>query len=237
MRYCEPTCEPDFQTLNVSGWEWRTDLPRDQWLLDLAYFVARNSVCREGGMGCIVVSPVTDEDPRILVKAINTSFQNAMRSDTHAEANAICWCARHGVSMAGTTMYITRMPCKPCFQLLASAGVRRVVAPEEKNVLYYQQLVKSASTMNVELCPIPDTPERQQRRDTLAAAHRDSNAIALLRERRKRGRQPDSEARSAALSKKSNIAPEVPETLASDAAAADTESKQVVDGSLKTAEL
>jgi dCMP deaminase len=45
----------------------------------------------------------------------------------HAEANAVAYAARHGVSVEGCEAYVTMSPCVPCAQLLINAGVVRVV--------------------------------------------------------------------------------------------------------------
>ena len=41
----------------------------------------------------------------------------------HAEANAIAWAARAGVSTVGATMYCTHAPCYACAKLMVSAGI------------------------------------------------------------------------------------------------------------------
>ena len=45
----------------------------------------------------------------------------------HAEQNALLQAARHGVSVDGTTAYVTNMPCLYCAKSLIIAGVKRVV--------------------------------------------------------------------------------------------------------------
>jgi dCMP deaminase len=45
----------------------------------------------------------------------------------HAEANAVAYAARHGVSVEGCDAFVTMSPCGPCAQLLINAGVVRVV--------------------------------------------------------------------------------------------------------------
>lgn len=45
----------------------------------------------------------------------------------HAEANAIAYCARDGISVLGATIYSTLSPCYPCSQLILAAGLVRVV--------------------------------------------------------------------------------------------------------------
>jgi len=45
----------------------------------------------------------------------------------HAEANAIAQAARHGARTDGATIYVTHLPCWPCFKLIVNAGIKRVV--------------------------------------------------------------------------------------------------------------
>jgi len=45
----------------------------------------------------------------------------------HAEANAITHAAKEGISLYGTTIYITKSPCKECSKLIAQSGIKRVV--------------------------------------------------------------------------------------------------------------
>lgn len=44
----------------------------------------------------------------------------------HAEANAIAFAAKHGISLNGSTLYTTLSPCLRCAQLLVNVGVRAV---------------------------------------------------------------------------------------------------------------
>lgn len=45
----------------------------------------------------------------------------------HAEANAIAYAARHGVSVQDATIYTTLSPCYECSKLIIAAGLVRVV--------------------------------------------------------------------------------------------------------------
>ena len=45
----------------------------------------------------------------------------------HAEQNAICQAAYHGIRTAGATMYVTLSPCLTCCKLIINAGIREVV--------------------------------------------------------------------------------------------------------------
>lgn len=59
------------------------------------------------------------------VRPIQSS--GACRVAIHAETNAIAYAARHGVAVAGATMYVTMSPCYPCAQLMIAAGLHRVL--------------------------------------------------------------------------------------------------------------
>lgn len=47
----------------------------------------------------------------------------------HAEANAIIDATRKGVTLEGTTAYITRHPCSLCASMLIQAGVKKIICP------------------------------------------------------------------------------------------------------------
>jgi dCMP deaminase len=49
----------------------------------------------------------------------------------HAEQNIITYCAKNGIPMDDTTIYITLSPCKTCAKLMASSGIKRVVYGEQ----------------------------------------------------------------------------------------------------------
>jgi dCMP deaminase len=48
-------------------------------------------------------------------------------TSVHAETNAIVFAAKHGVSIAGATLYTTLTPCVPCALLILNSGITRVV--------------------------------------------------------------------------------------------------------------
>lgn len=49
------------------------------------------------------------------------------RNATHAEANALAFAAREGISTAGGMLYVSVSPCEVCSHLLIAAGIKRVV--------------------------------------------------------------------------------------------------------------
>ena len=49
---------------------------------------------------------------------------NHEQSTVHAEQNAICDCAKRGVSCNECTVYITHYPCIICTRLLLASGIK-----------------------------------------------------------------------------------------------------------------
>lgn len=49
----------------------------------------------------------------------------------HAELSCILKAAREGVSVVGATLYTTLSCCKPCSEMVAASGVKKVVYKEE----------------------------------------------------------------------------------------------------------
>ena len=58
-------------------------------------------------------------------------FNETSEFTLHAEANALMFCLRNGISVKGGTIYVTLSPCKECSKLIAQAGIKRVVYSEE----------------------------------------------------------------------------------------------------------
>lgn len=54
---------------------------------------------------------------------IRTANEQGCRRAVHAEANAIAWAARYGISVEGATLHCTHEPCLACAQLIVSSGI------------------------------------------------------------------------------------------------------------------
>jgi dCMP deaminase len=52
---------------------------------------------------------------------------NGCEKAVHAEANAIAYAARYGVTLDGTEMFVTHQPCLKCAELIINAGIMRVL--------------------------------------------------------------------------------------------------------------
>ena len=49
----------------------------------------------------------------------------------HAEANAILFAAKNGISTDGCTLYVTLSPCPECCKLIAQSGIKKVIYNKE----------------------------------------------------------------------------------------------------------
>lgn len=69
----------------------------------------------------------------------------------HAEINAICQAARHGIRLDGATCYTTTSPCWNCFKSLINSGIIQIYYRE-----FYQddRVVEAAKVLEVDLCKI-----------------------------------------------------------------------------------
>jgi len=104
----------------------------DEYLLSLAGVVATRSTCCRLSVGAVLA-----RDGRILSTGYNGApaglahctheLDRPCPDTVHAEANALVFAARHGVMVAGGTLYATHSPCLACSGLLLNGGVTRVV--------------------------------------------------------------------------------------------------------------
>ncbi len=118
----------------------------DEYFTDMMDTVATRATCDRGKSGCIIVkdkriictgyvgSPAGlahCDDVGHLMKQVTdddgTTRQHCMRT-IHAEQNAICQAAKHGISLEGSTLYCKMEPCRVCAMLIISCGIIKVVA-------------------------------------------------------------------------------------------------------------
>jgi dCMP deaminase len=107
----------------------------DDYFMATAVLMASRSACERLHVGCVLVSG--GEHPNRIVAAGYNGFlpgtphQSRVRdgheqATVHAEQNAIADAARRGVSVAGSTAYVSHFPCVNCAKILAAAGVQRI---------------------------------------------------------------------------------------------------------------
>eukprot|EP00403_Amphidinium_massartii_P034601 CAMPEP_0178441390 /NCGR_PEP_ID=MMETSP0689_2-20121128/37442_1 /TAXON_ID=160604 /ORGANISM="Amphidinium massartii, Strain CS-259" /LENGTH=204 /DNA_ID=CAMNT_0020064539 /DNA_START=25 /DNA_END=636 /DNA_ORIENTATION=- len=150
------------EDLSVCGWKPDEGLSGDENGLRLALLLARNSRCRNGSMGCAVVSP----QGIVIAGHINGALwdspsEKRPSSDIHAEVNAIGHCARRGVSTQGATVFITMPPCRRCFTVLAAAGVRRIVTRKQVPAADAKAFRCGAKNAAITFVVMEDTEDRR----------------------------------------------------------------------------
>eukprot|EP00316_Scyphosphaera_apsteinii_P012583 CAMPEP_0119303718 /NCGR_PEP_ID=MMETSP1333-20130426/5104_1 /TAXON_ID=418940 /ORGANISM="Scyphosphaera apsteinii, Strain RCC1455" /LENGTH=218 /DNA_ID=CAMNT_0007306459 /DNA_START=218 /DNA_END=874 /DNA_ORIENTATION=- len=189
------TKSPSFESLSRYGWQWCPDTTVDENFLDLAYLTARNSSCKDGHMGCVMVRGISlgaggdytnEMSYDIVLCTINSPLFGAYRSDCHAEANAVASCAARGVATSGLSCYITRSPCVACYKLLASAGIGRIIMPQP---MTSPDCEASAAALGIECRVVVDTEPRALWRERLGGANEDMDRVRELRAERKRLRK------------------------------------------------
>ena len=73
------------------------------------------------------------------------------RNATHAEANAIAFAARQGISTEGSELFVTVSPCDVCARLVIAAGIGAVYYAEAYRKDDGCQILQKASIRTVQL--------------------------------------------------------------------------------------
>lgn len=122
----------------------------DKLWFDICYRYAEQSKCMSRHVGSVIVyedrligqgyngapeGSCTFECTRSKCRQSSSDFKTGSELDkamcTHSEANAIGYCARHGVQTRGSTIYCTTFPCSYCAGLIVAAGIKEVVYDKE----------------------------------------------------------------------------------------------------------
>ena len=104
----------------------------DEYFMSMTLLISIRSSCHRLHVGCIIV-----KNKRVISAGYNGFIaglpHNSVVRDgheqntVHAEQNAIVDAARRGVSLEGSTAYITHYPCIVCSKLLIAAGIINIV--------------------------------------------------------------------------------------------------------------
>ena len=117
----------------------------DYRFMDIAKTVGSWSSCVRRNVGAVIV-----KNKRILTTGYNGAPEGVvpcrdkgvcMRNELgipsgthaetcyaiHAEQNAIIQAAKMGISLEGSTIYVTHQPCSVCTRIIINAGIKRVV--------------------------------------------------------------------------------------------------------------
>ena len=110
----------------------------DTYFKEIVQVTSKRSPCDRLKVGCLIV-----KDNRIISQGYNgflpgCPHKSIVRDDheqatIHAEQNALCDCAKRGVSCNNATAYITHYPCLICTRLLIASGICEI-----KYIDYYR---------------------------------------------------------------------------------------------------
>ncbi len=121
----------------------------DNYFISIVDAVSERATCNRGKCGCVITknnrilstgyvgAPAGMEDcyevGHLLseVKDDKGNIKEHCTRTIHAEANAIFYAGRYGVSLDGATIYSTMFPCLNCAYAISSVGIKKVVAKNE----------------------------------------------------------------------------------------------------------
>lgn len=128
-----------------------------EYFMFIAKVVSSRSTCNSRPTGCVIV-----KDKRVLTTGYNGALSGMQHctdkgpdfcyrrsvgipddskyntcSSVHSEANAVAQASKYGISLFGSSAYLTLAPCYVCLKLLVSSGIEAI---------YYEHTYDSLST-------------------------------------------------------------------------------------------
>jgi dCMP deaminase len=133
----------------------------DNYYMDMTFYISQKSLDPATKHGCIVV----DSEHTPLSMGFNSPPRGCIDEDMpltrpekypfmlHAEENAIINAARNGISLKGSTFYITGHPCHKCFRMILNVGAKTIIyGPVNSNCVSKEDL-DTIKLMNKRYCP------------------------------------------------------------------------------------
>lgn len=119
----------------------------DEYFMELAEKLATRSTCDRAHVGAVIVN----DDNRIVSTGYNGSIPGNPHCDdightlrdghciatVHAEINAISYCAKEGIALKNTILYVTHFPCINCTKSIISSGIKTVFFKNDYRVDEY----------------------------------------------------------------------------------------------------
>jgi dCMP deaminase len=138
--------------------------------MKIAYLVATRSTCIRRKVGAVIV-----KDKRILSTGYNgapsgllhcldigclrdkmnipSGERQELCRGLHAEQNAIIQGAMYGVSLMGSTIYVTNQPCITCAKMLIQAGIVKIIYQGDYPDTFALELLKEAKVELIKFIP------------------------------------------------------------------------------------
>jgi len=142
----------------------------DSYFMKIAYLVATRSTCIRRKVGAVIV-----KDKRILSTGYNgapsgllhcldigclrdkmnipSGERQELCRGLHAEQNAIIQGAMYGVSLMGSTIYVTNQPCITCAKMLIQAGIVKIIYQGDYPDTFALELLKEAKVDLIKFIP------------------------------------------------------------------------------------
>ncbi|MHB1399060.1 MAG: deoxycytidylate deaminase [Trichloromonadaceae bacterium] len=146
----------------------------EEYFMDIARLVARRSTCLRRQVGALLV-----KEKNILATGYNgtpsgithcaevgclrqqlgvpSGERHELCRGLHAEQNAIIQAAKHGVNIAGSTLYCTNSPCSICSKMLINAGIARIIYLEGYPDSLSQEMLREAGIPEIAFAELPIT--------------------------------------------------------------------------------
>jgi len=118
----------------------------DDYFFYIMEAVATRSTCNRGKVGCVIVKdnrilstgyagappglPHCDDVGHLMETRFTIGKEKETRHCTrtiHAEANAIYFAAKYGISLNGSTLYCKMTPCYNCAMSIIACGIKKVI--------------------------------------------------------------------------------------------------------------
>lgn len=122
----------NFANKNEERLEW------DEYFMSIAVLASCRSPCTRLKVGSVIVN-----NNRLISMGYNGYIPGAPhisriqdsheQSIIHSEVNAISDCAKRGVSLKGSKIYITHYPCINCFRSVAACGIKEIIYLDNYN--------------------------------------------------------------------------------------------------------
>lgn len=118
--------------------EYKERLNWDEYFMSIALLASQRSPCNRLHVGSTIV-----KNNRLISMGYNGYIPGAPhisrvedtheQSIIHSEVNAIADCAKRGVSLFESKIYITHYPCINCFRSIAACEIKEVIYLEDYN--------------------------------------------------------------------------------------------------------
>lgn len=133
----------------------------DKYFMKIAEDVSTRSTCIRRKVGAVIIkdkrilstgyngapsgiSHCTKETCLRTIYNIPSGEKHELCRGLHAEQNAIIQAAYHGVSIAGSIIYITNQPCSICTKMLINSGITKFIYKDPYNDDLAMQMIKEA---------------------------------------------------------------------------------------------